>query len=337
MKKELIVSCIALMLSFSGCSDDVPAAETESHVLVAGYYGGIPALWKDSTLTILSTKTGKATGVAAIGNDIYVCGNIVDAANPNPYFPHAVVWKNGIQTTLNSGNLSAFAWNISVFGRDYYVSGYDHEGFNYRPRIWKNGNLLPPLDTMGIGSCEAKDVVVSNNDLFVVGYVGNTNGTVVWKNGSILFSLTGLPGAGAESLSRGLFIKGSDVYTCGGGKVWKNDQELFLTVSPTFSHCHPQSVFVSDQGDVYVAGYQRASSQFSPIATVWKNGMPLALTDGSVMCEAKDVFIKDNDVYVVGYDATDPLGVRVATLWKNGVKISLWRQASEAYSIFISN
>ena len=72
-----------------------------------------------------------------------------------------------------------------------------------------------------------------------------------------------------------------------------------------------RSVFVSD-GDVYATGAENHDS-VSSFATLWKNGVPQRLSDGTHHAVGISVFVSGNDVYVAGQDNY------AATLWKNGV------------------
>jgi len=72
--------------------------------------------------------------------------------------------------------------------------------------------------------------------------------------------------------------------------------------------------------DIYVAGYEVINS--IKVATLWKNGVPTHLTDGTRDAIASSVYVSGNNVYVVGTapDAGDPYNrYPIATLWKNGV------------------
>ena len=60
-----------------------------------------------------------------------------------------------------------------------------------------------------------------------------------------------------------------------------------------------KSIYVSDGGDVYVAGHE--SSENGDVAKLWKNGIPILLSDGSNNAYALSVNGSDTDVYVVGY------------------------------------
>ena len=72
--------------------------------------------------------------------------------------------------------------------------------------------------------------------------------------------------------------------------------------------------------DVYLAGYK--SNGTKNVATYWKNGQEVALTDGTNTAFLSDICIVGNDVYAVGYEYnTDNRSV--AKLWKNGIVTNL--------------
>jgi hypothetical protein len=65
---------------------------------------------------------------------------------------------------------------------------------------------------------------------------------------------------------------------------------------------------------VYVAGYEK-NSNGKQVATLWKNGEALRLSDGDSDATASSVFINGNDVYVAGSVGDKN---KRAVLWKNG-------------------
>jgi hypothetical protein len=80
---------------------------------------------------------------------------------------------------------------------------------------------------------------------------------------------------------------------------------------------------------VYVAGRIRQ------VATLWKNGIPQNLTDGTYGAGASSVFVSGNDVYVVGSEGVSHVVEgSIAKLWKNGMAQDL----SGVYgsSVFVS-
>tara|TARA_R110002051_G_scaffold257744_2_gene316752 strand:- start:6815 stop:7753 length:939 start_codon:yes stop_codon:yes gene_type:complete len=75
------------------------------------------------------------------------------------------------------------------------------------------------------------------------------------------------------------------------------------------------TVTVTDE-NVYVAGYKANDPGFY-VATLWTNGVPQALSDGTTDAKAYAVYVSDTDVYVAGYEDGK------AKLWKNGVSQTL--------------
>ena len=83
--------------------------------------------------------------------------------------------------------------------------------------------------------------------------------------------------------------------------------------------------------NIYVAGFVGFKK-----ATLWKNGVPTELSDGSEIGRAYSVFVNDTDVYVAGYVVNQDQ-VRVATLWINEVSITLFSHgfSAVAESVFV--
>jgi hypothetical protein len=92
------------------------------------------------------------------------------------------------------------------------------------------------------------------------------------------------------------------------------------------------SVFVSGD-NVYVAGCEFDANN-KAIATLWKNGVPTALADGTEACS---VFVSGSDVYVAGSKRDAP-GKEIAMIWKNGKPTVLTNGTnnSTAKSILVS-
>lgn len=106
-------------------------------------------------------------------------------------------------------------------------------------------------------------------------------------------------------------------------KVWKNGTEIF-----EMKNAGARSIALVGN-DIFIAGTMLHSSG-KYVATLWKNGVPTFLTDGTKSSDAFSVFLLNNDVYVSG-NIDDK-----ATFWKNGVATSLSDKNSNAYSVFVS-
>jgi hypothetical protein len=77
--------------------------------------------------------------------------------------------------------------------------------------------------------------------------------------------------------------------------------------------------------DVYLLADVAIYSTNTPVKwvpTVWKNGVPTGLTDGTGYANSSGMAFKGNDLYVTGH-TIDANGKVSAVLWKNGTLIKL--------------
>lgn len=231
----------------------------------------------------------------------------------------AVLWTNGIATSLTNGSYAMAAKSVYVAGNDVYVAGTG--SINSTPRIatvWKNG--VATSLTSGSTFAEANTVYADGTNVYVGGlesglptvWVNGTPGTLETKSGTTLL----------ENVNS-IFVSGGNVYVAGSEnndtRLWLNGAATDLTTSNFDSHAY--SVFVSGN-DVYVAGNE--SNGTKNVAKLWKNGVAASLSDGTANASALSVFVVGNDTYVAGYDGD------AATVWKNGVATSLERSSVDA-------
>ena len=142
-----------------------------------------------------------------------------------------------------------------------------------------------------------------------------------------------------SSTAYDLFIDDSFVYVTGtiedgeSGKTvyWKNDHEVELS---TEGKAFPNSIFVDDNGDVYVAGSD------SGRACYWKNGdkIPLQEESNEAWSSAASIIVKDDDIYIAGrYAWSGNYSASRACVWHNGTKtdLSAFYSFSEATDVFL--
>jgi hypothetical protein len=75
------------------------------------------------------------------------------------------------------------------------------------------------------------------------------------------------------------------------------------------------------RNDVFVCGNDYYPSTNKYVATYWKNGIPIALGDGSADTWASAIAVSGNDVYVAGYSTAN--NKTFAIWWKNGIRMVL--------------
>jgi hypothetical protein len=248
---------------------------------------------------------GSANPPAAAANttpDVYVAGVIYNDQN-NHETSIATYWKNGVAVSLGGFTLGSTAYSIAVSGSDIYVAGTGSNGGQDIATYWKNGVSVPLTDGTYRGF--ANSIAVSNGDVYVAGAEAGPNDSLVvkyWKNGAAVNLTDGT----VNAMANAIFVSGADIYVAG-------------SVNQT-TRTSPNSTYNG------------------AVATLWKNGVPVSLTDGLHTSIAYSVFVSGADVYVAGYAAQTQEGDDTeATYWKNGVPVTLAGQTpSAAASIFVT-
>lgn len=122
---------------------------------------------------------------------------------------------------------------------------------------------------------------------------------------------------------------------------WKNGEEILLADKKHESM--GQAIFIEGT-DVYIAGYEAYVKENSKyisgcIATYWKNGKAVHLSDNLKTTYATSICVANDDVYVAGYERQVDTGKDIAKYWKNGKEIRLTDGTfyGRANSIFIHN
>ena len=255
-------------------------------VYVAGYESytqeiNVAKLWKNGKPQNLTegTRYAAANSVFVSDGNVYVAGyeasgqEYTDRSGAYRYI--AKLWKNGVAQNLTDGTNEAQAKCVFVSGSDVYVAGYERneDGNNYA-KVWINGVVHNISDNYSM----AFSVFVSDNNIYVGGSEGGYTSATVWTNGisQILHNGTMQTSSSVSSI----FVSAGDIYVVGTSyydyhsmssqtaRLWKND------VEENYSHASFSSVYVSDSGDVYVAGRHEAGN-----AVLWKNGIEQNLSE----------------------------------------------------------
>jgi hypothetical protein len=190
---------------------------------------------------------------------------------------------------------------------DVYVAGSKDGQACY----WKNGQIVM-LDSSEPNSVEATKIIVSNNDVYVL---GNTNSNAqitkyfLWKN-NILTNLT----ASYSDLNQtvlsveDMFIEGNNIYFSGHIQnttptqilvFWKNGQQNILGESPYISN--DSSIFVKNN-QVFVKGYKTING----VDTLgyYKDGVFYPATYSSISgitSDGNSVFVYGSTEFFFGY------------------------------------
>lgn len=133
-----------------------------------------------------------------------------------------------------------------------------------------------------------------------------------------------------SNLSPNIYVVGSENSKA---IIWKNGISSYLSGENIDAHAN--SVFISENNDVYVSGSETHSN--GNVAVIWKNGIASTLNYLGYNTYASSVFVSGNDVYVAG-SANSGLN-SYAILWKNGVPTVLSNSNgyNVANSVFISS
>lgn len=311
-------------------------------IYVAGYADSSQpkaTVWRNGQPTALGggDRSVRPLALAVSGQDIYIAGWAAPPELPMPV-PHkpvrtAVVWKNGVETRLTDGSTWAVAMAVAVSGTDVYVAGADEE----RATLWKNGKPAT-LGPRGVPSW-ARAVALAGDDVLVAGNAwsgaGGNGVAMIWKNGRG----TALTDGAFEACAIGIAVAGKDVYVAGYesngrvrvAKVWKNGKAL-PPLSDGRREAEAEAVAV-DGATVVAAGYEAVGKTAKagegtvdiplPVATVWKNGAPTRLGDGSRCSWAHAVSGSGVETYVAGEESTAPGfegNTCHATVWRVGTE-----------------
>jgi hypothetical protein len=282
----------ATILPDLGHSSEAHAiAVSGNDVYVAGIEGNgtqdLAVYWKNGAPVVLTdgAKRGFANAIFVTGNDVYVAGGENGIAE---------YWKNGAPVALTDGIFNAQANSITVSGADVYVAGFQNKTTVIDPlnlltvqvaKYWKNG--VPVELTTGLEPANAFSIFVSGPDVYVAGFENHTlpGGGVAkyWKNG-LAMELSGQNTFASSIVVSGtnVFVAGNDERTGEFAETWINGTPHPLNSAGNTSNANQLAISGTD---VYVAGGE------GPTAKYWKNGTPVALTDGKNFATAMSIAV----------------------------------------------
>lgn len=226
------------------------------------------------------------------------------------------------------------------------VVGYSYVGYNYTAKYWKNGvetKLFNGANSKAIG------ISVDKNDVFIAGQYSDPNSYYslpkLWKNGVEVPMNVVYPGAGVERDCRGyarsITTHNGNSYvagyvTDGGGSfsiatLWVNGGTPLL-LNPRLdqdlnnSDSYAEAVYVTDNGDIYVAGEQFIGNGLGNKQIVmWKNGVKTQITNYTADVngfpgEVISISVSGTDVFICCRYAPEVNGKIVSRViyFKNG-------------------
>jgi hypothetical protein len=122
-------------------------------------------------------------GVTVSGNDIYVPGTLPDTIP----VPNGGFWKNSVWNNINNGQFHPSA--IASADTNVVITGYTYtlpwNPSSMQGAYWHNGTLTH------LNGTSAVMVALYGNDVYVLGQ-DNNNNIVVWKNGALFKTLSGV-------------------------------------------------------------------------------------------------------------------------------------------------
>ena len=137
----------------------------------------------------------------------------------------------------------------------------------------------------------------------------------IWVDGvPTVLSNEGISVANAIALyNNDIYVVGTESLGNGNDilKLWKNNISENLTGGE--HHVEATDIVVSE-GNVYIVGNEYSGSLNSSIATVWKNGQSINLSDE--ISEANAVYVYNGEAFVAGYKIINDK--KTAIVWKIG-------------------
>jgi len=282
---------------------------------------------------------------------VYISGFTRDANGGQ----NAAYWKSGRLIKLPSPREGAEARTIAVSGNDVHVGGFKNVGSKSVATYWKNGVEIPLVLEGNYYNDQPEIYAIKTVGSDVYMFVSQPRRIsssepayfYYYKNGKavkILLSEKELReqfrGTVRGRLSEHYFVtQNGDVYEAGvvadydDGRerivYWKNGHRVMENASEKLQKTNAvvsiNSIYVSNNGDVYIAGNKPSGATASETkvkAVYWRNGKEVVLSYDAWNTYAKSIFVDNGNVYVAG-DECKTFSHFSAVYWKNGQKIVL--------------
>ncbi|HNX95365.1 MAG TPA: hypothetical protein PKL14_09405 [Holophaga sp.] len=226
-------------LSASGRANAIAVSST-GDVYVVGDDATGAKLWKNGIGTKLNVtsmtplKSAIATGIALVGQDVYVSGAVTKEGSMDN--AQAIYWKNGQDTLLGTANLSCASCIITV-GSEIRMGGFTYQTGASSVDIvtWRpDGSEQKLFSTPSISI--VKGLWVQGGKTLAAGTIGSDGNTC---NG---FFWDGSTQSDIGASISGVAVSGSDIYLTGSAlltnvpTLWKNNAPTTLPLLSGASH-----------------------------------------------------------------------------------------------------
>ncbi|MEX0314658.1 MAG: Ig-like domain-containing protein [Allomuricauda sp.] len=275
----------------------------EDNIYTTGHVGPTNSrsilLWNNDQVSYTltdGTKDAKGKAILFHNDNFYTTGYEDDDGGEKI----AKIWENDqVLYELTDGENDALTYTIFEDSGNFYTAGYekDAEG-DLVAKVWENNQEKYVL-TNGDYNAIAYSANILDNNIYAAGYEKNNDGKFiakVWRNDNELYSYSD---GTYTTIAYSLDIHNGSIYVAGydysGDKrvatIWRDGAQLYALTNGS-EHARAYAVYVTDNGDVYAAGYEE-NGNGDEVAKVWKNGVQhMILTDGSGDARAYSIVVQ---------------------------------------------